>query len=504
MGLLFLFVAGCQEGRDLCPEQAVGIVEGTITGGGRPVVSIVRCESPGGRCCPDTYVQALSDSAGRYSLAVPAGDYLLRAVRWDLWWTSGGTVWNEADAETIHVGRGPIHADFTGGALTVQLAATPEDAGTQFSCRLHGADGSSRALTSAFATAADDGSTSILFPILPAGTYTVQVGTDYEWMVWLPPSFDGSDADRITLQPGEDLTRTYALPPPAIVDVRVRGSWQLLGPDDYAMRPSVAFFTPDSVGYGSHQVLSDGSYRAAIRAPIEFRLCVTIGSIKRWLGGWQFSEAQPLGIAPGDAPREIDYEESGIACTPEGPGFETDHEARYEVFNATGRRVAVGGVGRSDRPAALPNLAPGTYYLFVKRDSNDQTWAAQWYDQADSMSAATPIVVTSGGAITPITVHLFEGGRIRGRVRWSDGAAYFGYLCLRSPDGQYVDEWAGGTQFDTGTFVLSGLSNGEYLLGVPRGSRTLWHPGTWDISEAEIIRIVGHGTVEGIDLWVPR
>jgi hypothetical protein len=502
--LLTLLVAGCRNDSDLCPAEPMGIVEGTVTGAGRPVRAAVKCAPTDAPGHESPNFETVTDSLGRYSLTVPAGDYLISVLGRYLWWSSRGVVWDEAEAETVHVGRGAVRADFAGSALTVRLAVPPGAEATAFDVCLHEAGGDRARLGYSSAGQVRDGFATLHWTLLPAGEYTLTAGADSRTMFWLPTSLDAADADRITVPPGERVTVTYRLPRPAVVDVRVHGSWQGLGPDAIRGVPWVEFFTPDSVGLAGSGVQPDGSYRAEFYAPADLRLQVTIGSIQRWLGGWRFDEAELLRISPGDPPRAIDYEESGIAVTLEGPGLLIDEHARYRLHDATGRRVATEWNPPVDRPAALANLSAGSYYLFVDHEDHGQTWIPQWYEGVDSLSSATPIVVPPGGGVTPIRVRLSEGGRILGRVHWSGGAPYVGWVRLRTPDGRYDDDQAGSTSGQTGRFFVVGLRDGEYLVGIPRGNRTLWHPGTWDLQAARAVRIVDHGIVEGIDLWIPE
>jgi hypothetical protein len=337
--------------------------------------------------------------------------------------------------------------------------------------------------------------------MLPAGDYSVRFDADQNWKVWLPPTFDAARADRIRLAPDTDTTITYRLPRPAALDVKVAGSWQALGLDP----PKVEFFTSDSVGYGGERVSADGSYHADVYAPISVRLCVRIGStgtVERWAGAWAFADARSFTLAPGDPPREILYEEGAISCAVEGPGDQADADVDCLLFDETGESELAGPIYTNSGPVTLANLAPGRYLLRVEHLAHYPIWAPQWYDQSTSLAEATPIVVPSGGVVVPITVRLFEGGRIRGKVHWSDGAPYMGWMCVRLNG--VTDEHAGFARPTTGAFEIQGLADGEYFVGVPRVTRTLWHPGTWNLSAASVIRVENHGTVEGIDLWIPR
>ena len=211
-------------------------------------------------------------------------------------------------------------------------------------------------------------------------------------------------------------------------------------------------------------------------------------------------------LAPEDPLVTIVHEESAILCTLEGPGFETNHDARFELYDELHRPVSPeqGYSPSQQRPAPLPNLAPGRYYLRVV-PVDRQGWLSQWFDQQDSLSDATPIVVPAQGAVVPVTVHLMEGGRIRGRARWSDGTSFAGQIIVTTLGGQFVARADASSISQNGAYLVIGLPDGEYRLGAYHGWETyFWYPGTWEASSAETIRIEHHGSVEGIDLEIPE
>jgi hypothetical protein len=150
-------------------------------------------------------------------------------------------------------------------------------------------------------------------------------------------------------------------------------------------------------------------------------------------------------------------------------------------------------------------LRPGRYYLRARGDCwFDETWAAQWYDGADSFADATPIEITNEGELVRITMHLVEGGRITGRLLTADGQP------ATRRDVVLHDEAAEPlcskqTERETGDISFVGLANGDYYLATHLGDGVYWwYDGTDDPDSAQAISIRDYSLVSGVDWTLPE
>lgn len=97
----------------------------------------------------------------------------------------------------------------------------------------------------------------------------------------------------------------------------------------------------------------------------------------------------------------------------------------------------------------------GAYDVLFRDCDYPRTYAAEWYDDAATREAATPVEVTAGQTTTANAV-LAVGGTVTGTVTDMDGAAISDLCVLATgPDG---DAWS--TTDADGTYSLGGFSTG--------------------------------------------
>jgi hypothetical protein len=507
---MLLLIAAClppgcgDEESPACPDQPLGLIQGFVLGGGKPVGYTV-VASPVDNHDQSQY-STRTDSTGWYALTLPAGTYWLGSGARFGYYNSDGYVWDREDADTLIVGQGPVRADLIGGALTVNLAVSADTTGSSYFCSVHRLRDESHGWGAPESQASDNamsaqGTVTFELPLLAAGTYALRCMPHGESPIWLPPTCDIAAADRVVIEAGRSHVYSAQLPEPAVLLMETSGSWQTLN----LGKPSVDVYSADSTRL--HQIwLSDaGTGQLSIRAPASLKLYIEVGRLGRWHGGWTFAEAQTLTLTPGDPPMHIVYRESAILCTLVRPGLLVDG-AEYSLYDETGRCLTGPRFQPArPRPAPLPNLLPGTYYLRVQPAGyGPQSWLPQWFDQQDSLATATPIVVSAEGIIVPVTMNLVEGGSISGRVREGDGTPYDGPLRVRSSADNAKDLLVVETDGLTGDYAVTGLPDGDYLLAIQFGwYRLCWYPGTLVIQEAEVVRIRDHARLVDVDWHVP-
>ena len=491
-------LSGCMEKeRLICAPSEIGRIEGFVLGGGRPVVHRDVKALPAENA-ESGYFEATSDSTGWYSIIVPAGRYALTvaAMGGDLYYRSGGVCRERSEADSVTVKNGSARADLLAGSIELNVGV-PEDFSpgdytfTAYLCEGGEVDDVGLARAPA-------GSTTVQFPFLPPGTCVLSCEQRLSGEFWLPPTNDLARAERIDVAVNQPSVRSFTLPQPAELSVTVTGASQTL-----ALRSSVTIVTPDSLSVEYLHMNDQGIASYLAYAPISLRICAQIDDVRRWVGGWTHAEATTFELSPGDPPLRIEFRDSAIVCTLEDPAMSAYFWARYYIYDEHGRLLA-DCVPQRERPAPLPNLVPGAYLLKVVPTRFDQTWCEQWFDDADSAAAATPIVIAGETSVVPITMHLHKGGTISGQVLKSDGSPLDDEVWIfkdRVPDPTlYPHGKSVHTDPATGSFQVIGLTDGDYYLGVVTTYRELcWYPGTRDRAAAVPVHVVGHGDVRGIN-----
>jgi len=135
-------------------------------------------------------------------------------------------------------------------------------------------------------------------------------------------------------------------------------------------------------------------------------------------------------------------------------------------------------------------------------DCGDGTHAYEWYEDAATRHAATPIATIEGEVMSGIDASLGQGGWIRGRVTNHVGAPVR-WTCVDAYDG--AGEWVGYTFTGSqGRYTLRGLRGGEYRVRVAGCWDELYRAEWWDggasIAEATPVSVVAGDVTQGIDV----
>lgn len=501
--LMLVCLPGCEDcpGPTSCDYGSLSLLEGTISGGGRPVSARLRLE------CRDQPALAgdittSTDSCGHYEFAVPRGDYYfhITAGGETYRYAAGGLVTSIRDADTLKIGPNPRRIDFSLGALELNVLLDEGWEGAYMSCAVWMREDDELLGITSRGGRVEVSRLTLSFPFLPPGIYRMCLDLGSRCKVWLPRQLSWTEADSITVSRQSWAVYETDLSSVAQIKGQISGSWMTL---PIHSSPYVRAFTAtDSVEMGQVRTDDSGHYRIPCMDSVPLKLLVSLDDICQWIGGTSFANATTITPEPGQTIEGIDFTGSGIVCYLSGPGVFSNHRVWYRLINYGGEAIHVGGGhGSSLGPACFANLSPGTYYLFMERDNRVQPWFSQWYDQAESLEAATPIVIASAGETVEITAHLLAGGQIHGRVQHPNGNPCTGAgIVVRSVDGSFEDDWAGSTHPIDGSFEILGLSNGEYYVGVrlPYGWRS-WFPGTSDPEFADTVRVEEHGIVSSID-----
>jgi|GEM_PF-5547525 len=496
------FLAGCGSDSSTCPAGS-GRILGTITAGGHPVIAALSIQSYPSRPGNNIVAMAYTDSSGHYAISLPAADYRI-AVRFQgaslIGYILGrGLTIELGQAQTFHVvDAKEIRADvlLSSAVLTLdtpaELDGEPITATLQPGGRLPAVAGNRDTVRAGLAR--------ISFPVGLPGRYQVHVriggfwndGAWNESSVWLPATYDRSQAEWITLEEATETQIQGTIAPPGKITGSITGAWEELN----ATAPTLTLVSETDTSTIATERSLDGLYSLRVFAPMRARLQIQ-EIFPRWYGGSSYASATVLDLQPPDVV-SLDIHQSGIAGR---IGRISTYGGTVSVNDASGTRIDVSQPTGADGLFHFANLAAGTYYVHV---DGDRTWVPQWYDGADSLAAGTPIVIAQEGEVQWITVHLSDGGTISGRISTNGSSAVYAAVFAVIPgqeQGGYYHAADTVVSGPDGEYRLAVLPNGDYKIGavLTAGAPTIWYPGMADPDSATIVSIRDHGTVTGID-----
>ena len=514
--LLVLPLASCSEEKStnpVCLQSTQGTIRGRIITGGGELGSIrVSAEPINGAARNFAWATVPVDSLGRFELTLPLGTYLLRPipdrVSPYLYYSGSGLTTIPARAKTISLVPGGqiVEADLLGGSLHIRVrfpSETEEEQDGSVTFRLEsldppyawaGVDGQWRANVV-------DGVAEVDIPFLPALDYSLSFQSSYGEEVWLRGGNAGDNADRITVSNGQVTICNVDLGTPGRLQGRMESDLPL------ALEGRVlTLFSADSVQLAQVFLRGSRDFRIGLYHPEPVRLCFWMGGILRWFGGDSFTSATLIDLAPGQLVDGIEIRDGGFRITLDGPGVWSYHHARLNVVDGSGRALSSSPVYLSEsEETVVANIAPGSYYLQVIPE-DDQIWLSQWYESADSMRYATPLVIPPEGGLVDATFHLRAGGSLAGRMT-RDDASMIGQieLFLTSLADSTVVLRRASSHATTGAYRFVGLPDGDYRLGVAWHRVPLrWYPGVGDWRAAGVLSIRDHGEVAGVDWRIPQ
>ena len=163
----------------------------------------------------------------------------------------------------------------------------------------------------------------------------------------------------------------------------------------------------------------------------------------------------------------------------------------------------------SDGTYSIQGLTPGSYTVEFDPCESGSTYAPQWYDDATSESAATPVVVSAGGTTADIDASLVQGGVISGKVTGVAGGGLKG-ICVDAYPVSY-----GGSGYATtaanGTYTISGLAAGSYDVDFSTTNCSTagnyigqWYNDAPSESQATLVSVTVGQTSSGIDATLVR
>jgi hypothetical protein len=522
VGLAFLLALSCTTDRGVelpsgpvCPLSGIaGRVE--VAGQGVPASLTVESSDSSG---PAIHFSANSDSSGQFAFPLAAGRYRLHMNSGQTppaFWSQGAPVGNYDSTGTVVVEEGKVtRTDFAFGAVVVHLTFSSQvDVEHAFLHLRSRPDGPRSRQSSFYERIVEPGEVTMRSRGLPAGAYSVvwQPRAPYILDLLLPGVLDPRLADSVVVRAGAATEYTCAPSyPTSRIRGRVRGSWERSAE---ISGPWLAFFTEDSLTAGTVGVDLAGYFRADVPCANRVKVAVTIGDVRRWIGGAEFGEATSFALDPGSETEIPDYTESGLFLRLVPPDPWMSVAANCALLDEQDREIRVTNEDAARDQFLISNLTPGRYRLLVTpRSAGAEDWLPQWYDRAAAAGSARLVDIPPDGGIGRVVVQLERGGEIRGTVRSGAGAPVSGRSVKITP-ADTTRAWATRSSGGAEGFRFRGIPDGDWKVGVSLDKKPyavamraaddgwIWYGGA-SFDSAAVIVIRDHAVVDGIEIRLP-
>lgn len=512
--LALLAAIGCDDDRHVTfPESASGTIVGTLSDGAPYDLEDiwVRVASVGND--PRFNVEAAVDSTGRFVVTVPNGGVTVMigggCIPRTFYYGLQGPTADPTPADTLHVDGDIRHIDFRLGRVTADIDAASILQFERFKFGLLDLDENLDYVGGCRFDAEPDIHAEMRM-VIP-GRYRLGLRHESLGRVYLPATFDSTEADVVTVVAGQTTHHESSLPSPARISGHITGSWQALGMSS----PRVEVWIGERTVADS-RADDDGAFDISLLLGGEARLVTWIDNVPGYFGGPDFESATVFDLRPGGHIAGVERVESALSIDLHGLSL-AEPSYRVRLYDADGRDLTRRPNGNSGLSGQGPsfrcsNLLPGTVYLSLTPTNGFALWSSQFYDGGRTLAEADPILIPSGGGIAQIEMTVHEGGRISGRILndsqeigWS--SIYFEVYLADSPDEAVISRinyWDIPYSFSTGAFVINQLHDGAYKFRARIGNHD-WRywPDADNFSDAGIITITDHGEVTGIDLTLP-
>lgn len=192
---------------------------------------------------------------------------------------------------------------------------------------------------------------------------------------------------------------------------------------------------------------------------------------------------------------------SGLVTDVGGAGI-----AGVEVVVFAGNTWTLAGSARTDETGSyvVSGVAPGEYRIEFQTSWANESVLPEWWDDASSFDAATPVVVTAGGTVAGVDAQLGVGNRISGTVTDESGAPLAGVQVEASA--AIIDgTWHGAWTDEAGAYTLAGLPDGDYTVrftpsaGAPVNVAGEWWDDATSQAAATTLALAGGMERSGVD-----
>ncbi|MGN8551513.1 UNVERIFIED_CONTAM: carboxypeptidase regulatory-like domain-containing protein [Microbacterium sp. SLM126] len=349
---------------------------------------------------------------------------------------------------------------------------------------------------------------------LPAGDYKIQYTTDRAAGSfvgeWWDDAADKDSASVVAVEAGvttEEVSATLA--PGGTISGTVTDVSGSGVPDLMVNVSSVS-----GGFYRSAQTDSDGRY--AVRGLPEGQHLVRFEGSDDVLAEWwddarKKGEATPIAVAAGTEVAGISPQ---LAAAGGVDGVVTDlagepiSGVEVRVTSAGSLTPFDGGernaVTAEDGSYSVRGLPAGDHTVYFSTADASKSVIGEWWDDAQTRTSSTSVVVQEGSMTSGISPQLAEGGQISGSVVAGDAAAFPNYAVQAYFENEAVSARSY-VQTEDGAFTVRGLRPGSYTLrftGFDASDERLveWWDGALDRASATPVPVTVGTPVSGIDV----
>jgi hypothetical protein len=285
------------------------------------------------------------------------------------------------------------------------------------------------------------------------------------------------------------------------------------GTDITNLRVSAFSGDSQSTESGSVQVNSDGSYQLTGLRAGSYKLQFSgyqSGALTQWYrNAATFGAATPVALAAGQELTDIN------ATLVKGATISGKVTAPAGVdLGAVSVRVQPADPIDGFMPSFVQLSAEGTYRAAglpagsytVEFSGYNSGALPQWYKNADSAAAATPVVVTEGQDFTGVDAMLVKGASISGKVTMPAGMdPSRAYVYATSESGLGTGE--GSPVASDGSYKIGGLKAGSYKVQFSTfgtGALPQWYKNAASAASATSVTVAAGQDVTGIDATLAK
>lgn len=326
----------------------------------------------------------------------------------------------------------------------------------------------SNKLGSGVASAQSDEAGAFAFQGLEPGTWSVSAPPTEAELAALGASAADGAHDVLALKAEVELGPEGAhvvLAPSGLRPVRVFGTVTAGG------RPCAAHLWINIEG--GHTGISaeadeGGAYEVLLPAPGSYLFSLSLEGNAGSLG---------MGAAvKGPAEERLDFDVpvgsiEGRVYGPDGPLAGLAVDLRLERQDGSEGWGFARATTEEDGRYAVERLPAGTWTVVAGGDSGTHGGGPLVASTSYARAEQSGVVVAGGQRVRDVDLHLSVGGGLAGRVLTAAGEPAPGArVMVRSPAGVFIEPYSSATADEAGSFTLSGLAPGDYLLAVMLGA----------------------------------
>ncbi|WP_198011516.1 carboxypeptidase regulatory-like domain-containing protein [Arthrobacter sp. FB24] len=345
---------------------------------------------------------------------------------------------------------------------------------------------------------------------LPAGSYKLQFSGSNSGALaqWYNNSATIETAAAVTVTAGQDVGSINAT---LVKGASIRGKLTVPAGIDATQIYVSAYTAASQSGYVlSGAVAADGTYRLlgleAGSYKIQFS-AYNSGALSQWYtNAATFDAAAAVAVTAAQDVANINATLlkgatiSGKVTAPAGISASSTSVTAYPAASGTAAAPAANTWVSADGSYKLVGLAAGSYKLQFSANSSGAL--TQWYSNAATEDAASPVAVTAGQDLTGVNALLAKGATISGKVTVPAGINLWNIsVNADSADGKSIYMAFSGVATD-GSYKLVGLPTGSYKVrfaGNSSGAVDQWYNNAATAATANALPLTAGQDLTGIN-----